>query len=121
MFRRGTSDISPGPGFIDNVQSHELPRFFRFVRRNGPDTGAILTQNVIPVISVQLILYQLPYEAIVFRAVFHELFLFIKPSPIGLQKRIPYDYCPTKVYESAGPSVVENCHRKPSKLILMTF
>jgi hypothetical protein len=30
---------------------------------NGPDTGAILTQNVIPVISVQPILYQLPYGA----------------------------------------------------------
>ena len=31
---------------------------------NGPDTGAILTQNVIPVISVQPILYQLPSGAL---------------------------------------------------------
>ena len=63
MFRRGTSDIPPGPGFNDNVQYHELPRFSRFVGQNGPDTGAILRQNVIPVISVQPILYQLPYGA----------------------------------------------------------
>ncbi len=46
-----------------NVQYHEFPRFGHFVKRNGPDTGAILTQNVIPVISVQPILYQLPYGA----------------------------------------------------------
>ena len=46
-----------------NVQCHEFPRFLHFVRRNGPDTAAILTQNVIPVISVQPILYQLPYGA----------------------------------------------------------
>ena len=45
------------------VPNHDFPRFGRFARRNGPDTGAILTQNVIPVISVQPILYQLPYGA----------------------------------------------------------
>ena len=43
------------------VPNHDFPRFCRFVGRNGLDTGAILTQNVIPVISVQPILYQLPY------------------------------------------------------------
>ena len=76
MFRRGTSDISPGPGSNDNVQYHEFPRFGHFVKRNGPDTGAIMTQNVIPVISVQPILYQLPYGAFCFiRAVFFMIFL----------------------------------------------
>ena len=45
------------------VPIHDFPRLSRFVRRNGPDTEAILTQNVIPVISVQSILYQLPYGA----------------------------------------------------------
>jgi hypothetical protein len=40
--------------------------FAVFVIRNGPDTGAIITQNVIPVISVQPILYQFPYGAIFF-------------------------------------------------------
>ena len=45
------------------VPNHDFPRFGRFIRRNGPDTAAILTQNVIPVISLQPILYQLPYGA----------------------------------------------------------
>ena len=45
------------------VPNHDFPKFSHFVERNGPDTGAILTQNVIPVISVQPILYQLPYGA----------------------------------------------------------
>ena len=45
------------------VPNHDFPRFSHFVKWNGPDTGAIVTQDVIPVISVQLILYQLPYGA----------------------------------------------------------
>ena len=28
-----------------NVPNHDFPRFCRFVKRNGPDTGTILTQN----------------------------------------------------------------------------
>ena len=43
-----------------NVQYHAFPRFWHFVRRNVWDTGAIFMQDVIPVISVQPILYQLP-------------------------------------------------------------
>ena len=46
--------------------NHNFPRCCRFVKRNDPDTGAILTQNVIPVISAQPILYQLPYGALFF-------------------------------------------------------
>ena len=57
---------------------------------NGPDTGAILTQNVIPVISVQPILYQLPYGPLFLRTEFLIIFPLISPSPIGPQKRIPY-------------------------------
>ena len=48
---------------VMSFQNHEFSRVGRFVKRNGPDTGAILTQNVIPVISVQSILHQLPYGA----------------------------------------------------------
>ena len=48
------------------VPNHDFPRFGCFVKENGPDTVAILTQNVIPVISVQPILYQLPYGAFCF-------------------------------------------------------
>ena len=62
----------PNHGIVPN---HDFPRFCRFVTRNGPDTGAILVQNVIPVISVQPILYQLPYGAIfISRTVFHDSF-----------------------------------------------
>ena len=46
-----------------NVQYHEFPRFWYFVRRNAWDTGAIFIKNVIPVILAQPILYQLPYGA----------------------------------------------------------
>ena len=31
------------PGFEENVENHEFPRFGDFVRRNGPDPGAIMT------------------------------------------------------------------------------
>ena len=55
--------FDPDPGFNENVENHEFPRFGRFVRRNDPDPGAIMTQNVFLVISVQQILYQLPYGA----------------------------------------------------------
>ena len=67
-----------------NVQYHEFPSFWHLVRRNVWDTGAILTQNVIPIISVQPILYQLSYGAkksgggTVFM-----IFSLIIPSPIG--------------------------------------
>ena len=48
----------------DGIVPHpDFPRFCRFARRSGPDTGAILTQNVIPVICVQPIRYQLLYGA----------------------------------------------------------
>ena len=44
-------------------QYHEFPRFCRVDRRKGPDPELIMTQNVFPDISVQSILYQLPYGA----------------------------------------------------------
>ena len=62
-FVEGHPTFPHGPGFNDNVPNHGFPRFGRFVKRNGPDTEAVMTQNVIPVISVQSILYQLPYGA----------------------------------------------------------
>ncbi len=44
-----------------NVENHAFPRFGNFVKVNGQDPGAIMTQNVFPVISVQPLLYQLPF------------------------------------------------------------
>ena len=62
MFRT----FRPGPGFNENLENHEFPRFDCFVRRrNGPDSGAIMTENVFPVISVQSILCQLPFGTII--------------------------------------------------------
>jgi hypothetical protein len=50
--------------------------------RNGPDTGATLTYNVIPVIPVQLILYQLPYGAKNKSGFLFMVFPLITPSPM---------------------------------------
>ena len=92
VFNVSSRDMTfpPGPGFNDNVQNHGFPRFRHFVKRNGPDTGAIMTHNVILVISVHPILYQLPYGAFIFVGPFFHEFSINYTIPLGPQKRIPY-------------------------------
>jgi hypothetical protein len=50
-------------GNHENNENHVLPRFGNFVQQNGPDQGAIKLLTIFPLISVQSILYQLPYGA----------------------------------------------------------
>ena len=47
---RDIRHFDPDPGFNENVENHEFPRFGNFVRPNGPDTGSRKLRNVFPVV-----------------------------------------------------------------------
>ena len=69
------------------VPNHDFPGFCRLVRRNGPDTGAIMTRDsghFCPANSLPIAIWSIFLGGTVFLMIFP----LITPSPTGPQKRI---------------------------------